>query len=119
VLYFLILPAVVGFLLLLLIGAIIFRFIPNWQHLSGYLVGSAIGTAIGFVVANGLLFLLVLGTLRVADQPDVSPLTQQISGYGAMAGVILGPILATGAGVFLGLAAGVFFVFQKRRRRAI
>jgi hypothetical protein len=119
VLYFLILPAIVGFLALLLIGAVIFRFLPNLQYLSGYLVGSAVGTAIGFVVANGLLLLLVFGTLRVADQLDVAPLAQQLGGYGAATGLILGPILATGAGVTLGLAAGVLFVFLKRRRRAI
>jgi len=119
VLYFLILPAVVGFLALLLIAALILRYLPNWQHLSGYFVGSAVGTAIGFIAANGLLLLLVLGTLRMANQPDTSPLTQQLGGYGAAAGLIIGPVLATGVGIALGLGLGVLFVFLKRRRRAI
>ena len=118
-LYILILPAVVGFLALLLIAALILRHLPNWRHLSGYFVGSTVGTAIGFVVANGLLLLLVFGTLRVANQSDLSPMAKQVGGYGAAAGLIIGPVLATGAGIALGLGVGVLFVFLKRRRRAI
>jgi hypothetical protein len=119
VLYFLILPAILGFLALLLGGALILRFLPDLRHLSGYLVGSAIGTATGFVLANGLLLLLVFGTLRVVSQPDLPALAEQLGGYGAAAGLIVGPIFASGAGVAVGLAMGVLFVFLKRRRRAI
>ena len=116
--YFIILPAYVALLLFLIVAAVVTRCVASWRAASGYIVGGTVGTLPGFIIANVIVTLAgilpVLLTQKISPPPWLQQVVAIIVGFI----LILGPFVASAIGVALGFAAGAFFVFRRRRRRA-
>ena len=116
--YFIILPIYALLLAFLVIAAIFARYVESWRPASGYLVGGTVGSFLGFIVAN--LIVTLAGVLPVLVARHLTPpqWLQQAGAVVVAAILLVGPFVASAMGVILGFAAGVFFVFRRRRRRA-
>lgn len=116
--YFFILPGYALLLAFFAIAALVALRVPSWRPACGYLVGGAVGTVPGFLVAN--VAVTVAGLLPVALVQHLSPpqWVQQVGTLVSAGLLLIGPWIASAFGVALGFAAGVFWVFSRRRRTA-
>ena len=117
--YFIIIPAYLLLLIVLIVTAIIVRFVPRLQPASGYILGATVGTLPGFIAAN--LIVTLAGLLPVMVAQKVSPpqwLHNAVTVLVAAA-LLVGPFVASAIGTIVGCAAGVYFVFKRRRRNDI
>ncbi len=117
--YFIVLPVYVLFFLLLVIAAGVARCVEAWRPASGYLVGGTVGTLLGFIVANVGVTLAGLLPILVAQHFTPPQWLQQAGAVVVVVILMVGPFLASAIGVVLGFAAGVFFVFRRRRSHVV
>ncbi|MGH8004347.1 MAG: hypothetical protein ACRECJ_06460 [Limisphaerales bacterium] len=116
--YFFIFPAYIVLLVVFATTAIVVRCIPRFRMLSGYIVGGAVGTLIGFALIN--IFIWIAGLVPVwMSQKVAFPdwLKPVIPVYIAVV-LLIGPFIGSAIGVLFGFAAGVYFVYRRRRRIA-
>lgn len=117
--YFIILPIYALLLVLLAGAAVVARCIPSWRPASGFIVAGAVGTLFGFVVANVVVTLAGFLPLWGAQHFIPPPWLQQAGAVVVAVILLVGPFVASGIGVALGFAAGVFFRFRRRRKRVV
>ena len=113
--YFIILPVYVLLLVALVVAAIITRFVPRLQPASAYIVGGAVGTLPAFLVANILVTIAGLLPVWAAQKMELPQWLHDATRLFVAAALLIGPFVASAIGVFLGFAAGVYFVFRRRR----
>lgn len=116
--YFIILPVYALLLAFLAIAAFVARSVESWRPASGYIVAGTVGTLPGFMVANVVVMLAGFSPVLMAQHFAPPQWLQQASVIVAAAILLVGPFVASTIGIALGFAAGVFFVFIRRRRRA-
>lgn len=116
--YFIILPIFALLLVGLGIAAIVARCVESWRPASGYIVGGAGGTLLGFIVVNVIVTLAGLLPVLVAQHFTLPQWLQQAGAVVVAAILLIGPFVASAIGIVFGFAAGVCFVFGRRRRRA-
>ena len=116
--YFIILPVYALLLAFLAAASVVARCVESWRPASGYIVGGTVGTLPGFIVANVVVTLAGLLPVLVAQHFTPPQWLQQAGAVVVAAILLIGPFVASAIGVVLGFAAGVFFVFRRRRRRA-
>ena len=116
--YFFILPAYIALLIGLIGAAIVARFVPRFQPMSGYIVGGAIGTLIGFIIINILVVNAGVAPAWLAQKFTFPDWLQQVSRYFVAAALLIGPFIGSAIGVVVGFAAGLYFVYRRRRLAA-
>ena len=116
--YFFILPAYVALLIGLIGVAVVARFVPRFQPVSGYIVGGTIGTLIGFVIANVVVVLAGVAPAWLAQKFTFPAWLHQVSQYFVAAMLLIGPFIGSAIGVLLGFAVGLYFVYRRRRHAA-
>jgi hypothetical protein len=114
--YFFILPAYVVLLLGLSLAAIVSHVVREWRPARGYIVAGTIGTFLGIVLAN--VFVTILGVLpflfaRLTALPEPLRKGARIVGLGIL---MIGPFIASVAGVLLGFGAGMYFTYRRRAK---
>ncbi|MFZ5858177.1 MAG: hypothetical protein ACOYZ6_15225 [Chloroflexota bacterium] len=114
-LYFFILPIFVGLLIVLILAAIVTRFIPAWSRVSPYLFSGAIGFTIGFFITNFLNFLVGLASGLILKNQNIPEIIRQIINFISAIILFLGPIPASVIGAVLGFVLGIFLVHRRRR----
>jgi hypothetical protein len=116
--YFFILPAYVALLVGLIGVAVVARFVPRFRRASGYFIGGAVGTLVGFVIINIIVILAGVAPAWLAQKFTFPDWLQQVSRYFVAATLLIGPFIGSAIGVFLGFAAGIYFVFRRRSHAA-
>jgi hypothetical protein len=116
--YFFILPVYVILLIVLVGTAVVARFILRFRPASGYLVGGAIGTLIGFVFINVVVMLAGVAPAWLAQKFTFPDWLRQVSKYLAAGTLLIGPFIASALGVLIGFAAGIYYVYRGRKRAA-
>jgi hypothetical protein len=116
--YFFILPAYVALLIGLIGVAVAARFVPRFRRASGYIIGGAVGTLIGFVIINVIVILAGVAPAWLAQKFTFPDWLQQVSRYFVAATLLIGPFIGSAIGVFFGFAAGIYFVFRRRSHAA-
>ena len=114
--YFLILPAYAIFLVALIIIAIVARFTERFKSASQYIFAGAFGTLIGFLIANIFLWIIGLFPVWLNQNIPFPDWLQRIGKFFTAATLLLGPFIASAAGILLGLVFGVYFVHRRRRK---
>jgi hypothetical protein len=116
--YFFILPAY--FLLLLILGtaAFVTRMNPKWRPARGYIHGGMIGTVPGFIVANLLVTVVGIFPAVIAEHFSLPEGLKQVCGVLAGVALLLGPFVASAAGVVLGFLSGCWIVWRGHRLRS-
>ena len=112
--YFFILPAYALLLLGLVAVAIITRFVPRFRTASGYFVGGAVGTLIGFAVINVIVWLVGLTPVWLSQKFTFPGWLQQASKFFVAAALLVGPFIGSAVGVLFGFAAGFYYVYRRR-----
>ena len=115
-LYFFILPVFVGLLIVLILAAIVTRFIPAWSRVSPYLFSGAIGFTIGFLVANIINFLVGLAPGLILNSQDIPETVRQVIGTISAFILFLGPVFASAIGAVVGFVLGIWFAYEQRRK---
>ena len=116
--YFFILPAYCALLFALVAAAVIARFIPRFRTASGYIVGGAVGTLIGFTLINVIVWLVGLAPVWLSQKSTFPGWLQQTSKFFVAGALLIGPFIGSAFGVFFGFAAGSYFVYRRRRHVA-
>lgn len=114
--YFFILPVYATLLVMLTLAALLTRLTPQLRWTSGYVIGGAIGTVPGFLLANGMVTLAGLLPALVAERCALPEWLRQACGIWAAVTLMLGPFAASTAGCALGFLAGCGIVRRRRRR---
>ena len=112
--YFFILPAYIVLLIGLIGAAVVARFVPRFQSASGYLFAGAVGTVLGFVIINVLVWIVGLFPAWVNQKVSLPEWLQHASMYFVAAALLIGPFIGSVIGVLLGFAAGLYFVYRRR-----
>jgi len=112
--YFFILPAYVILLVGLLGAATIARFVPRFRTASGYVLGGAVGTLIGFTVINIMVWLVGLAPAWLAQKYTFPAWLQQASQFFVATALLVGPFIGSAMGVLFGFAAGFYWVYRRR-----
>ena len=114
--YFFILPAYIALAFVLIASGVAVRYVPRWKFASAYLIGGALGTLPGFVIANVIVMLSGVIPVILSEKITLPHLLQQIGGF-VVAGILLiGPFIASAVGIAGGFFAGVYIVFRKRSK---
>lgn len=103
-------------LFLLLVAAVLVRYVAKRRETSNYLFGGAIGSFAGFILANvavALVFVLLSVLNNALSSPDSPHKTINTS---ATLVLIFGPLVASGVGILGGAAAGLYFVHRWQTR---
>jgi hypothetical protein len=116
--YFFILPAYVALFLALVVVAVIARFVPRLRIASGYIVAGAIGTLIGFLLVNIIVWLAGLSPVWLSQRFTFPPWLENASKFFVAVTLIIGPFIGSAIGVLAGFAAGFYFVYRRRRQVA-
>lgn len=112
--YFLILPVYLVLLAGLICLAIAFRFFPRLKPMSRYFWGGAIGTAIGFIVANAIVLLVGVMPAWLGQRFTFPNWLQETGRFFVAATLFVGPFIGSTVGVALGFLAGFYFVLVLR-----
>jgi hypothetical protein len=112
--YFFIIPAYMLLLAVLGIAAFVTRMNPPWRKASGYIVGGMIGTLIGFILANAAVTIAGILPAMVANHFSLAEGLKQVCGVFAGVALLLGPFVASAAGVALGCLAGCGWVWKRK-----
>src|SRR5580692_9024393 len=113
--YFFILPAYFVVLIGLIGAAVTVRFVPRLKHLSGYLLGGALGTMIGFAVINVIVVLSGVAPAWLAQKFTFPNWLQQASKFFVAATLLIGPFIGSVVGVLFGFAIGFYLVYRRRK----
>jgi hypothetical protein len=114
--YLFVLPVYALALAAALIAGVVCLFIPKARRFCTYLLASALGSLLGMIVANLTLFLVLSPLLKgTASAPQSVRLS---AGFLIEAGAIIGPFVASAAGVILGAGIACALVRNARRRAA-
>jgi len=116
--YFFIIPAYVVLLVGLIGVAVVTRFVPRFRRASGYFIGGAVGTLIGFIIINVFVVFAGVAPAWLVQKFACPDWLQQVSRYFVAAALLIGPFIGSAIGIFLGFAAGIYFVFRRRNRAA-
>jgi hypothetical protein len=116
--YFFILPAYGVLLIGLIAAAAVARFVPRFRTASGYIVGGAIGTLIGFTAINTIVWLVGLAPVWLSQKFTFPGWLQQTSKFFVAAALLIGPFIGSAIGVLSGFAAGFYFVYRRRKQVA-
>jgi hypothetical protein len=114
--YFFILPAYLVLLIGLIGGAVVVRFMPRLKHLSGSLLGGALGTMIGFAVINVIVVLAGVAPAWYAQKFTFPNWLQQTSKFFVAATLLIGPFIGSAVGVLFGFAIGFYLVYRRMKR---
>jgi hypothetical protein len=114
--YFFILPCYLALFIGLIGAGVVTRFIPRFRAGSGYLIGGAIGSLVGFVTVNILLILAGVAPAWLAQKFTFPIWLTQVSKFFVAAVLLLGPFIASSLGVLLGFAGGIYFVYRRNKR---
>ena len=113
--YFIILPVYALLILGLTIAVVVSRFVPRLRPASGYVIGGTVGTLPGFLLANVVITLAGLLPVWVGQNMAMPPWLQDASKFFVAVVLLIGPFVASAIGVLIGFAAGLYFVFRRRR----
>jgi hypothetical protein len=116
--YFFILPAYVALFIALIVIAIITRFVARFRLASGYIVAGAIGTLIGFVIINIVVWIVGLFPVWLNQKVSLPDWLQQVSKFFVAGTLLIGPFIGSAIGILLGFAAGFYFVYRRRKRNS-
>jgi len=116
--YFLILPAYITLLVALVGIAVIARFVPRLRPASGYFIGGAIGTLIGFLIINAIVILVGIAPVWLAQKFTFPNWLQPVIKVFVVATLFVGPFVGSAIGILLGFAYGIYLVFKRRRHAA-
>jgi len=100
----------------LIVAAIIARFIVRFRPASGYIVAGAIGTLAGFVIVNVLVWLIGLFPIWLNGKVSFPDWLQEVSKFFVAGTLLIGPFIGSAIGILLGFAAGLYFVYKRRKR---
>ena len=112
--YFVLLPIFIMWLLLATAMVLLARLKPSLQHMYPIALGIAVWSSIGFIAANLVLILLIwIGGQFVASDNvgSIHQILQLV--FGLM--VLVGPIAASAIGWAGGLVLGCIFSYKKSR----
>jgi len=113
--YFFILPAYVALLMALVCAAIVALFVPRFRQASGYIFAGALGTSFGFLIINVFVWVVGLFPVWLNQKVSLSDWVRHIFQLFVAATLLIGPFVGSAIGVLLGFAAGVYFIYRRRR----
>ncbi|MBI3158398.1 MAG: hypothetical protein HYZ26_02220 [Chloroflexi bacterium] len=114
--YFFVLPAYVFLLVILVLVAAVAYCVERWRPASRYILGGAVGTLPGVIVANVLVTLIGILPALVIRSLVLPGWLEQTTGVLAGVTLIVGPIVASVVGVIIGFGTGMSFVYGRKRR---
>jgi hypothetical protein len=115
--YFFILPAFLIFEIVLLLAALVARYREKFCWASGYLVGIALGSAAGFVLANLILWFVCAALAFLANKDFMPEIVRTITQYISAFGLLIGPFVVSGGGLLIGTLFGTYFVYRRRKKK--
>lgn len=113
--YFFIVPAYILLLMVLGIAAFVARMNPGLRGSSAYIAAGTVGTLPGMIIANVLVTLAGILPALIADRFSLPEGLQQICSVFAGVALLLGPLVASAAGVVLGFLGGCWVVWRRRK----
>jgi hypothetical protein len=112
--YLFVLPLYACALAAALIAGVVCLFIPKARRFSMYLFASALGSVLGMIVANLTLFLVLAPALKGIGS---APPSVRLSGaFFIQVGAIIGPFVASAAGVTFGAGVACALIRNAPRR---
>ena len=116
--YFIIIPVYLAFFIGLICVALITQFTTRFRQAGAYIVGGAIGTLIGLVVFNLLIWAVGLFPLWLGKHVLVPDWFTSVSNIFFAFTLLLGPLIGSAVGTLVGLAGGIYYVFSRNRYAA-
>ena len=116
--YFVIIPVYLAFIIGLICVAVITQFTPRFRQAGPYIFGGAIGTLLGLVVFNLLIWAVGLFPVWLCNHillPDWLTSVSKIFGAFTLS---FGPLIGSAVGTLAGLAGGIYYVFTRKRYAA-
>jgi hypothetical protein len=118
--YFFILPLFAAFLLALLTGAGIL-FFTRFRKAAPYVLGTAIGSLLGFIGANAVLFLglrlFVKGRETMPPLATPGEIGSTVAGVAMVGVLVVVPFVVSALGAGLGAMGGVYATWRLVRAR--
>jgi hypothetical protein len=114
--YFFILPVYAALLLGFIGAAAITRLVPRFRVVTGYIVCGAIGTLIGFIILNALVWMAGLFPVWLNQKNSFPQWLLRFSQFFVAGTLLIGPFIGSAIGVMLGFAAGIYIVYRLRNR---
>ena len=116
--YMIILPVFIIFEAAMLLVALVACFFKKLRWFSGYLTGMALGSTMGFVVANAFVWRSAVAPYMVAKRYSFWEMNKWIGDdlYSTF-NLWQPPYVASGCGILAGSLIGIYFVYRKRQRK--
>jgi tetrahydromethanopterin S-methyltransferase subunit C len=112
--YFFILPAFIVFETALLLVAVVSHYREKLRWVSGYLIGVFLGSTVGFVLLNLILWIIPAMSAFTALYNSLPEFAQSIVKFIMAIGLLFGPFFASAGGLFIGALIGIYFVYRRR-----
>jgi hypothetical protein len=117
--YFIITVFYVLFVAILIVAAVVLRYVPRLKFLSRYLLGGLLGSVPGIILSNIVLWGIVMLPVYAAKNFQIPELVNKILTVLVVIGVFVGPFAVSVAGIALGFMLGVFLVYRREKRMAL
>ena len=113
--YFFILPIFVLIEVSLLVSSFVVLKFQKYLWAKSYLLGVVLGSTIGFLVANLILWVVSVLPDALAQKYSLPEFVQTVSKFILAFGLLLGPFFASAGGMVFGSLIAVYIVYRKRK----
>ena len=114
--YYFILPAFMALIIILLLMAIVFMFIPRFRPLSKYIFSGTAGSFIGFIIFNVAIWICIWLMMRFEENINLPSWLNHIYGLFMAGTLFIGPFVVSAIGVIIGFISGLYFIYRKSVR---
>ena len=111
--YFFILPVFAIYLGLSIIALIVTLLAPRWKPMSRYLFVGALGSVIGFVVCNALVYVVTIPPSAILSNFELTEVRKIVGVFLAII-LLVAPIPASLIGTLAGFLGGLFITHKAR-----